>query len=69
VSPRAPANERRHNHTLREILGELVEHARDVAQRAGTMTPEELEQAQERLEWLADEVWRVATGPEPPPPE
>ncbi len=33
------------------------------------MSPEELEQAQERLEWLADEVWRVAVGPEPPPPE
>ena len=69
MSPRAPANERRHNHTLREILGELVEHARDIAKRAATMTPEELEQAQERLEWLADEVWRVATGPGSPPPE
>jgi len=67
VSPRGPASERRHNHTLREILGELVVHARAIAQRAGTMTPEELEQAQARLEWLADEVWRVAAGPEPPP--
>jgi hypothetical protein len=69
VSPRGPVSERRHNHTLREILEELVLHARDVAQRAPTMSPEELEQAQERLEWLADEVWRVAAGPEPPPPE
>jgi hypothetical protein len=69
VSPRSPSSERRHNHSLREILGELVEHARDVAQRAGTMTPEELEQAQERLEWLADEVWRAAAGSELPPPE
>lgn len=63
------AKERRQNHTLREVLGDLVSHARDIAQRAGTMTPAQLEQAQERLEWLADEVWRIATGPEPPPPE
>lgn len=69
MSPRGPASERRHNHTLREILEELVNHARDVAQRAPAMSPEELEQAQERLEWLADEVWRVAAVPEPPPPE
>lgn len=69
MSARGPTEERRHNHTLREILGELVVHARDIAQRAGTMTPEQLERAQERLEWLADEVWRVAAGPEPPPPK
>ena len=69
MSPRSPTNERRHKHSLREILDELVLHARDVAQRAGTMTPEELEQAQERLEWLADEVWREAAGAELPPPE
>jgi hypothetical protein len=29
------------------------------------MTPQEIEYAQERLEWLADEVWRVATGDTP----
>lgn len=68
MNPRPPAQERRHKHSLREILGELVVHARDIAQRAGAMTPEELEQAQERLEWLADEVWREAAGSEPPPP-
>jgi hypothetical protein len=68
MSPRggAPA-ERRHNYTLREILEELVAHARDVASRAKSMTPEELERAQQRLEWLADEVWRVATEHLPPP--
>lgn len=63
------AKERRQNHTLREVLGDLVSHAREIAKRAGTMTPAQLEQAQERLEWLADEVWRIATGPEPPTPE
>jgi hypothetical protein len=67
VSPRDSASERRQNHALREVLGELVLHARDIARRAGIMSPEELERAQERLEWLADEVWRVAAGPEPPP--
>jgi hypothetical protein len=60
-------SERRHNYTLREILEELVGHARDVASRAKSMTPEELERAQQRLEWLADEVWRVATEQLPPP--
>ena len=59
--------ERRRNRPLREVLDELLEHARMIARRAREMTPEELEYAQQRLEWLADEVWRVATGQEPPP--
>ena len=53
--------ERRHNPTLRELLNELVEHVRDIARRAKTMSTGELEYAQQRLEWLADEVWRMAT--------
>jgi len=62
-----PKIERRRNPSLREIVDELLEHARDVARRSRTMTPEELSYAQQRLQWLADEVWRVATGqPEPP---
>ena len=61
-----PRGERRYNYTLREILDELVGHARDVANRAKSMTPDELERAQQRLEWLADEVWRVATELQPP---
>jgi DNA gyrase/topoisomerase IV subunit A len=67
VSRRGPPPERRHNYTLREILEEFVGHARDVAARTKAMTSEELEQAQERLEWLADEVWRIATTEEQPP--
>lgn len=67
MTPRGGApSERRHNYTLREILEELVGHARDVANRAKSMTPAELERAQQRLEWLADEVWRVATEQLPP---
>jgi len=65
VSPR-PKSERRRNRPLREVLDELLAHTRDIARRAKTMTPAELDYAQQRLEWLADEVWRVATGAQVP---
>jgi hypothetical protein len=55
-----PAPERRRNPTLREVLDELVTHVRDIARRAHTMSQAELDYAQQRLEWLADEVWRLA---------
>ena len=67
MSARGAVVERRHNHTLRELLGELVGLARDIASQGRHMSPNQLEQAQERLEWLADEVFREAAGPEPPP--
>jgi len=53
--------ERRANRELREVLDELVEHVRYVARNVRTMSKQDLEYAEERLEWLADEVWRVAT--------
>lgn len=59
--------ERRANPTLREALDDLLAHAREIARRGKEMTPGEREYAQERLEWLADEVWRIATGLEGPP--
>ncbi|HXG96025.1 MAG TPA: hypothetical protein VNJ06_02800 [Gemmatimonadales bacterium] len=66
--PHTPAQgERRRNRPLREVLDELVSHTRDIARRAKTMTPAEVDYAQQRLEWLADEVWRVATGEATPP--
>lgn len=66
--PASPApSERRHNRPLREVLDELLSHAREIARRAKSMTPAELDYAQQRLEWLADEVWRVATGDTAPP--
>src|SRR5204863_8091001 len=65
VSPRRKA-ERRRNRPLREVLDELLVHSREIARRAKQMTPTELEYSQQRLEWLADEVWRVATGEAPP---
>jgi len=65
MSPR-PKAERRRNRLLREVLDDLLDHTRAIVRRAKVMTPAELDYAQQRLEWLADEVWRVATG-EPPP--
>jgi hypothetical protein len=59
--PKPPPSERRVNRELREVLDELVEHVRYVARNVRTMTPQELEYAEQRLEWLADEVWRIAT--------
>jgi hypothetical protein len=61
MTPRARA-ERRHNRSLREVLEELLAHTREIVRRAKEMTPAELDYAQQRLEWLADEAWRVATG-------
>ena len=66
MSPK-PQVERRRSRPLRELLDELLQHTRDIARRAKEMTPQELEYSQQRLEWLADEVWRVATGSEPQP--
>ena len=66
-SPPAPAHERRHNRPLREVLDELLSHTRAIARRAKSMTPAELDYAEQRLEWLADEVWRIATGEATPP--
>jgi len=57
-----PSDERRANRDLREVLDELVEHVRYVARNVGTLGRQDLEYAEERLEWLADEVWRAATG-------
>ena len=66
-TPIPVGEERRRNKPLREALDELLSHTRDIARRAKTMTPAELDYAQQRLEWLADEVWRVGTGEAPPP--
>ena len=52
--------ERRANRALREVLDELVEHVRYVARNVKTMSKQDLEYAEERLEWLSDEVWRAA---------
>jgi predicted nuclease with TOPRIM domain len=56
-------SERRRQTELREVLDELLDHVRELANRARDMESSELEFAQERLEWLADEIWRTVTGP------
>src|SRR2546426_3210400 len=66
MSPK-PRAERRQNRPLREVLDDLLTHARDIARRAKQMTPAELDYAQQRLEWLAGEVWLA--GPGGPPPQ
>ena len=67
MSAKRATQERRSNRPLREVLDELITHTREISRRAREMTPDELDYAQQRLEWLADEVWRVATGQEAPP--
>lgn len=58
--------ERRVHQALREALDELVQHVRVVRRTLPTMAPHELDYAQERLEWLADEVWRLALDEDRP---
>jgi hypothetical protein len=58
--------ERRIHQALREALDELVQHVRVVRRTLPTMAPHELDHAQERLEWLADEVWRLALDEDRP---
>ena len=67
-APPASPSDRRHRLGLRELLDELIAVARDLSRRADTMTRQELEYAHQRLEWLADEVWREAIRDEPPKP-
>ncbi len=54
-------DERRHNLQLRELVQDLLIHVRDLSQKARTMSDQDLDYSQQRLEWLADEVWRAVT--------
>ncbi len=53
--------ERRKRAALREAVQDLLQHVRNIADGARTMSDHELSYAEERLEWLADEVWRTVT--------
>jgi len=44
---------------LREVLDELIGHVRDTSRRVEEMGASELEYAQERMQCLVDEVWRL----------
>jgi len=56
----ASSAERRHNLPLREALDDLVDHVRWISRHVGSLTSDEIGYAQQRLEWMADEVWRLA---------
>jgi hypothetical protein len=59
VTPDTP--ERRQQFALRDAVQDLLDHVRMLSRRGRELPPEELDYAQERLEWLADEVWRTLT--------
>ena len=59
--PKRGNGDRRERRELRELLDELVTHVRTLTRAHRTMAAEELHYAQQRLEWLADEIWRSAT--------
>jgi hypothetical protein len=59
-----PPSERRRNAELRERLDEMVELARHLCREATKMSVDELEEARQRIEWLAEQVWETAVyGP------
>lgn len=55
--------DRRRNLDLRSRLDELVELARSLSRRGTLMTERELREVEERIEWLAEEIWRAALDP------
>lgn len=56
--------ERRHNLELRERLDQIMDLARQLYREASQMSQQELEEARERIEWLAQEIWEAAVyGP------
>jgi len=56
------AGERRQNVALRELLDEMIQLSRHLSNHAATLPANELAYARERLEWLADEIWRHVTS-------
>jgi hypothetical protein len=54
-------DERRQDIALRELVQDLLVHVRDLSSKARNMSDRDLDYAQQRLEWLADEVWRAVT--------
>jgi hypothetical protein len=61
-APNDGGTDRRRNRALRELLDELLDLARDISRHARGMSPSELEHAQERMEWLAEEIYTAAVG-------
>jgi hypothetical protein len=56
--------ERRRNFELRDRLDEMIELARELSRESSNMSQEELDDARQRVEWLAEEIWGAAVyGP------
>lgn len=58
----SPQGERRTNRALRELLDEMIALARHLSRHSVDMSQLELDYAQQRLEWLADEIWTAAVA-------
>lgn len=56
------SSERRQNVVLRELLDEMIQLSRHLSNRAPMLPANELAYARDRLEWLADEIWRQVTA-------
>jgi hypothetical protein len=56
------SRDRRQNVVLRELLDELIQLSRHLSNHAATLPRSDLAYARNRLEWLADEIWRHATA-------
>ena len=56
------SRDRRQNVALRELLDEMIQLSRHLSNHAPNLTASELAYARDRLEWLADEIWRDVTS-------
>jgi glutamate dehydrogenase/leucine dehydrogenase len=59
--PKRGNGDRRERRELRELLDEMIAHVRALTREHRAMAADDLHYAQQRLEWLADEIWRSAT--------
>lgn len=55
------SRERRRNHALREVLDEFIAEVRTFASEGGRLSPHESSYLVERLEWLTEEIIRLAS--------
>lgn len=58
--PSSRPEDRREKLILREVVDDFIAHVREVSRRGSDMSPEEIEYASQRMQWLADEVWQLA---------
>jgi hypothetical protein len=56
-----PQRKQRRNSTLRTLVDGLLDHIRDLSGRVDSLTPEELEDAHQRFNSIAELMWAVIT--------